>query len=297
MEEFNEEMLEPQEKSEAIVVFEDDPEQHLAVMKKRAMVASQLAEEQDAILVATTSPSDWVKFGDQMRLSSVGAEKVARNFGIKLTNWNKEKEEFRDAAGPGYVFTYSCDAELGGRKLHAQGICSTRDKFLCKKGDEWRPLEDININNIMQAAYHRCQGNAIKAVLGIRSVHIDRWKQLFQKSDIDAEVTKEAQFKSGGSGGTKPKKKPDANILKELTASLMELAGQQKQVDFMDNDEYRIIDSLGEPVEIASQSLKALTTFVNDKGEVIEGKTKTKDLSGGQAYYAKKKLDKLTKGQ
>lgn len=286
------------DKQEAIVVYDDDPEQHLALMKKRAKVAGQLAEQQDAVLVATTDPTDWVKFGDQMRLSSVGAEKVARNFGIKLSNWSVQKEDFSDKHGPGYIYTYSCDAELAGRKVHAQGICSTRDKFLCKANKQWRPIEDINTANIMQAAYHRCQGNAIKAILGIRSMHIDRWKRLFANADINAKVSSEAKFNSGNAPSKKSKKEPAEKIIKDIGEMLMGLAREQKAVRFIDDNVFEIIDTVGEEKKLASESLKALTTFVNDKGEVVEGKAASlRDLSAGQAYYVKKNLTKLMEGQ
>lgn len=290
--------IELENKQEAIIVYQDDPEQQLAMMEKRAKVAAELTRKQNAVLVAATDPNDWVKFGDQMRLSSVGAEKLARNFGIKLSNWNRDREEFRDKHGPGYTYIYTCDAELAGRKLHAQGICSTRDKFLCKAQGKWKPLEEISQHNIMQAAYHRCQGNAIKALLGIRSLHYDSWKELFEASGTKAEANKEAEFKSAKRPAGKPAKSSGSNkATVELGTKLMRLAKEGKTVEVADDGTKAVVTlEAGSDKERAQFGLKSLTSFINDEGSFVEGRNSLSDLSDKQAFYANKELDKLMKG-
>ncbi|HEG43638.1 MAG TPA: hypothetical protein ENH94_06280 [Phycisphaerales bacterium] len=267
-------------RAEQAIIIRDDPKQQLRLMKERAECAAELLKFQSAIIVAATDASDWIQFGDKMCLSSAGAERIAQHFDIRLTNWKQEKEEWQDELGRGYRYIFTCTAGHGNRQLHAIGQCDSRDKFLCKVGDTYKSLTEINANNLRAAAYHRCQGNAIKALLGIRGITKSTWEALFKATGKDTTVTNKATFKKGSKGGTS---KTDTDKQAELGAILLGFVDEGFVVELdeegnphLEPAEYDDVDRL----KAASDSCAQISSFVGKDNDLKAGKESLKDLRG-----------------
>ena len=90
----------------ANILDEGDPDLQLAILEKKAALAYRYAQAVNAILIAHTYPEDWKIFGDgdsaKACLSSAGAERVARQFGIRIFEVKSTKEDFNYALGKGY---------------------------------------------------------------------------------------------------------------------------------------------------------------------------------------------------
>lgn len=192
----------------AQVMQEGDPDLMLERMEKKAKNAVAMAKAINTILVTQTFPADWVEQGSGDKtiacLKSAGAERVGRNFPIRFFDSKWSKEEFSDDNGKGYRYVYECKATLYDRTVFAQGIYSTRDKFLGYAHEEWRPLEDINENDIRSAAYHICQGNAVKAILGLRGIPASEFRKIMEGAGLDPTKATTVTHGTGTRGGTAP---------------------------------------------------------------------------------------------
>ena len=209
----------------ARVMHEGDPETMVTVLEKKAQLAERYNTAITTILVKQTFAEDWTKQGDKMCLSSAGAPRVARLFSIRFPDKKFTKEEFNDPNGKGYRCLYECTATMGEREVFAQGAYSTRDKFLGFVNGEWRPTEDINENNIRNAAYHICIGNAIKALLGLRGLPAAKFG--FLMGD-EGNAAKTVTRGSGTQGGT-AKVKASANMVEHVKLCLRALRPNDPQ--------------------------------------------------------------------
>lgn len=186
----------------ARVTAEGDPELMVNMLEKKALLAPRMVKAINTILMTQTYPEDWTEQGEKMCLSSAGAERVARLFSISFHDQKCTKQEIKDLSGVGYRYVYECVAQMGDRQVFSQGAYSTRDKFLGSKGGEWKPTEDINENNIRNAAYHICIGNAIKALLGLRGIPVARFKAIMAAAGEDASKASTVVRGQGTQGGT-----------------------------------------------------------------------------------------------
>ena len=209
----------------ARVMAEGDPETMLAIMEKKAELAPRWNKAINTILVTQTYPEDWTEQGGKMCLSSAGAERVARLFSFRFHDAKVTKTDFSDATGKGYRYTYECVASMGDREVFAQGAYSTRDKFLGFAGGEYRATEDINENNIRNAAYHICQGNAIKAMLGLRGIPAARFQQIMDGAGEDPHKAASVKRGTGTQGGT-AKAKASTNAVEHVKMCLRALRPQ-----------------------------------------------------------------------
>ena len=220
--------IEPVETSStelARVMNEGDPDVSLAILEKKAELAPRMNKAINTILVTQTYAEDWTEQGGKMCLSSAGAERVARLFSIRFHDQKAHKEEFSDTTGRGYRYIYECNASMGDREVFAQGAYSTRDKFLGSVGGEWRPTEDINENNIRNAAYHICIGNAIKALLGLRGIPAARFREIMAGAGQDPGKANSVKRGNGAQGGT-AKAKASANQVEHVKMCLRALRPQ-----------------------------------------------------------------------
>lgn len=257
----------------AKVMAEGDPDTTLAILEKKAELAPRWNRAINTILVTQTYPEDWTEQGGKMCLSSAGAERVARLFSIRFHDQKCRKEEFSDSIGKGYRYIYECNATLGDREVFAQGVYSTRDKFLGKKGDDYRPTEDINENNIRNAAYHICIGNAIKALLGLRGIPAERFAQIMGKAGEDATKAKSVQRTTGAQGGTST---DDAKMQAELWTLCQEIVNAGCAVEKNEKGYWEAVpmsDDAGgvDPSDLALGVCKAISSFTGKDGRPVEG--------------------------
>jgi hypothetical protein len=274
----------------AKVITEGDPDVQLAILEKKAELAIRFAQALNTILITQTYPEDWKVFGEGDRaiacLSSAGAERVARHFGIQIFEVVNKKEEFTDSIGKGYRYVFEGKASMGDRLIYAQGTYSTRDKFLGYKGDEYRPIEDINENDIRDAAYHIFTGNAIKTLLGLRGIPATRFNEIMKRSGENGSKASNITHGAGTQGGTSA---DDTKNQQELSKILIDMANANKMIKFnAASGKYELEEmaEISDPLEVAKGSCEALTTFIGKDKTIVKGINSVKALKGQRLTIA-----------
>ena len=268
----------------ANIIDDGDVDSTLAIMERKAALAPRFKAAQDTILASQTYAQDWTPFGDNMCLSSAGAERIGRLFDIKFFEVESRKEDFSDGLGKGYRYIYEGKAAMGGRVTHSMGIFSSRDKLLGSKGGEPKALEDINENHIRTAAYHIMIGNAIKSLLGLRGLPKAEWERIMSRAGGDISKGKApVKYASGSKGGTSADDKTKQAELFELCA---ELANDNKVIVFNEKDKDCLVYEASEddlaltPAELANANSVAASSFISTKdNKLVTGKKPT-DLKG-----------------
>ena len=263
----------------ANITSEGDPDVMLAIMEKKAELAPRLKKARDTILASQTYPSDWVVMGDTACLSSAGAERVATLFDIKFFECSSKKEKFTDSLGEGYRYVYQGKAAMGNRVSFAQGIYSTRDKFLGYANKEYKSLEEINERDIMQAAYHIFKGNAVKELLGLRGMPKPEVEAIMSNIGKDPSKTKGYQHGKGTQGGTT---QDDYAKQKELAELCMKFSAAG-QFPIKEGKEWKLVwadeqHQAMEHLELAKAICEELSGFEGKDG-YVKGKG-AKDLKG-----------------
>ena len=284
----------------ATVLSEGDPDMQLAILEKKAALAGRMAAATNTILVTQTYPEDWKQFGDGDKatvcLSSAGAERVARTFGIKIFEVTSRKEEFTDSLGKGYRYIFEGKASMYDRLIYAQGTYSTRDKFLGFKNEQYRAVEDINENDIRDAAYHIFTGNAIKVLLGLRGIPAARFAEIMGKAGENADKATKVTHASGSQGGTSA---DDTKNQQELSKILMDMANALQMITVDEQGKYSIaeVSEVSDQIEVAQASCKALTSFYSKKDKkLIDGIDSIKALKGQRLSIALQNAKKLQEG-
>jgi len=242
----------------------------LANLERAAAIGPRMQKAIMLLCVSHTFSEDWEVFGkgDKARacLGSAGAERLIRSMDVEFFDWkDPEKQEWEDEHGKAYRYIYRCSARMWGKVIMSQGTFSSRDKLLGWVGDTPRPLHEINEGHIMTAAYHICRGEAIKALLGLRSVPERFLDEMLTALGKDTTKKGKVTHQEGTKGGT-----PDAD--------------REKGVE--DDKKHRT--ELGELLmdmcygdEAEGQKLLIeMSSWVNDEGEKIPGKAKRAWLSG-----------------
>ena len=232
----------------------------LALAQEAAKNAQAMEDAYTKCIVAVTFNNDWTKFGEKSELDSAGAERFLKHFPIRIFNMTKQRKDWTDDSGKAYSWTYEATASMGDTQVQVSSTYGTRDKFKGYVAGEWRDVKDINEGDMMSAARHKCIGQAIRTLLGIRSMPTEMIEKLMGKiksSDNRGGTSKAAQFDQGVQGGTSDEDRRHRTELGEL---LMEMC-------YGDVDE-------------STKMLKEFSSFTNKEGKKIEGKTKREQLSG-----------------
>ncbi len=274
------------------ITNEGDPDVMLNILEKRAALAPRFKEAQNTILATQTYPDDWKGFGDTMCLSSAGAERVGRLFDIQYFDITDKREDFTDSVGTGYRWTTSVYIRMGNRVGHGKGVYSTREPFLGKTGDGFRPVESINENNIQMAAYHRACGNAVKALFGLRGIPKIEWEKIMKTTGQKPASKTNVQHGSGTKGGTS---KDDGDKQREFGELLMEIAnaGLVIAADEKCHPSIQLGEFEANQLVLAKLSCEAITSFIGKKGEVVKGLSSAKIVKGQRLSIALSKAKKV----
>jgi hypothetical protein len=269
------------------VMTDGDPEMMLDIIERKAKLAKRFADAIMSILVTQTLPTDWTEFDKgRMGLSSAGAERVGRNFPIKVYNVTNRREDGVDTLGKYYRYIFEGYAIMGDREIFVTGAFSTREDLLGKKDQKWRPLEEINENDIRTAAYHIFMGNAIKSMLGLRDMTKEQIDKIYAANGIDSSGTHKVTHGSGTQGGTS---EDDTKNQQELGKILVDMANGLKMIVVNGAGAYSIEETseVSDAMEVAKASCKALTSFYSKKDKkMIEGIESIKALKGQRLSIA-----------
>ena len=276
------------------VTTEGNPSAMLARLEKTAELAPRFKQARDTILVSLTYADDWVAFGDgdktMMCLKSAAAERVGTAFNIQFCNCRTTKEVFTDSIGEGYRYRTEITARLDDRQAIGVGLYSSRNKFLGSVGGDFKPIEDINENDIEIASYHIAFGAAIKALLGLRSIPKSEWQAIMERLGKEGQHGSKVKHGSGTKGGSSA---DDVEKRNELASMLMELSNAGFEIFYNEmSKSHEVIDSFAEsPEEAAQNSCTQLTTF-NGKDGVVKG-IDIRKLGGKRLDIAIKTLKNL----
>lgn len=231
----------------------------ILALENAASLAPRFMSALRTLMIHVTYPSDWHIDGGKACLSAPGAERIAQAVGG--FSWEQEGDPVRSnlESADGYMWTYTMSVRWWGRIAHAQGHASTRDKFLGKKGGEFRDPADINEADIKRWARHVAIGEGIKQLLGLRGLP-------------EGELP---DFKDSGKPGSFDRAKPKGNasddnrMRKQITDMLLALC---------DGDKDAAVAALQNTTEFTVAEGK-------DTGKVVPGVSKTSSLSGKRLKF------------
>jgi hypothetical protein len=296
-------------------------ERQTLLLEERVKFADRYLAARDTLIRKITKDGDWTFFGDvendpdkaKACLSADGAMRIMdiANLPIEYHDVRRCKEDIEDRSTGkivGYRWIYEGYASMYGRTIQCVGQYSTREAFLGKKGGEYRDELDVNENHVMKAAHTHFKGNCVKDLLGINSLPYSDFLRITRGAGRDPnKVGGHAQYNQGGQGGVTDKQRQDQD---KLWGLLTDLAAQCLVVT-PDTSGDTVEQVIGEPsVELvkfiqdnnadasetyAKSSLKALTTWRNNQGNVVKGHADLRKLKQKQAYMAWKNLSEKMK--
>ncbi len=253
------------------VITIDSTEDLISIAERRIKTVKKII----SIALKITTYRDWVNQNGNPYLVHSGAEKVARLFGIRLSNINTEKVWAEDTVGRYYIYKTTGTATLPGKfdSIEALGTCSQRDPFFGKARGEFLPTDEIDETNIMKASYSNFTVNAITHLLGLRNL---TWEEL-KEAGIDKGKIQEIKYQSGSKKVEKTATTDEVKKQKEIWDWLMQITAG--------ND------------ELARERLKLETGFKSKDGEWVEGKKDPKYLTGKWLNITHRKIKEIFEQQ
>lgn len=196
-------------------------EDMLAQLDRRSAILQRAL----ALSIRQTNKSDWVNIGGKPYLEASGAHKVARLWGIGITNVSGKKVADSDEKGAYYRYKFKGDFSMKGEPVQEViGTCSSRDAFfgqLSEKKDKqsgeviqearFKEQWEIDENNIEKKAYTNCINNGIKQFTGLKDVS---WEEVNKYAKGSAEITK-VKYQDGKQA-TERDKKSNEEKLKQM---------------------------------------------------------------------------------
>jgi len=228
------------------------------------------------IALKITTHRDWVNQNGNPYLVHSGAEKVARLFGITLSDIKTEKLWAEDTKGKYYIYKTTGKATLPGKfdSIEALGTCSQRDPFFGKAKGDFLDTIEIDETNIMKASYSNFTVNAITHLLGLRNL---TWEEL-KDAGIDKSKIQEIKYQSGSQKVKKTATAEEVKRQKEIWDWLMQITAG--------ND------------ELARERLKLETGFKpKDGNDYVEGKKDPKYLTGKWLNITHRKIKEIFEKQ
>lgn len=146
--------------------------------------------------IQVTDEHDWAIFEGKPSTQNSGNMKIAQLWGVSFLNPKIEEIRRSDTKGEYIEFTVSGYAEWNGRQVHDIGTFSTRDPLLGRVKGEYRPLCDVDLQDVKKAAISNWQSRILRKILGL-SFNLDDLK----KAGLDVDKIRGTKFASGGQGG------------------------------------------------------------------------------------------------
>lgn len=256
--------------SEEIITIED-AEDLISIAQRRVATVQKLIN----IALKITTHRDWVNQDGQPYLVHSGAEKVARLFGITLSDIKTEKIIAEDSRGKYYIYKTTGRAILPGKfdSIEGLGTCSQRDRFFAKAKGEWLDTLEIDETNIMKSSFSNFVVNGITHLLGLRNL---TWEQL-KEAGIDKSQIQTIEYKSGAEKTQKTASPQEEETQKKLWNLCIQLkAGNEEE---------------------AREFLKETSGFKSKDGKKVEGRDDVRYLTGKWLNFTYKKVKELTEKQ
>ncbi len=229
----------------------------ISVAQKRLETVPKLIE----LALKVTNYRDWTLQDGNPYLCHSGAEKVARLFGVKISDVNQKKESTEDSEGRFYIYVLTGKFSLPGDmdSIEAIGTCSQRDGFFSKAQGKRKETAEIDETNILKAAYSNLVVNGITHLLGLRNITIDQLKE----TNIDMSKVLSIGYGKGTQKITKTLEPDSVKLRKRIDDMAIQMSGgdeEAKKKILKDNSKFAVKDDEGKPVDKFIDDIKYLTS-------------------------------------
>ena|SRR3990167_5211207 len=246
------------------------PENDITTSASQAEATIQRAQIILNLIAKHIRPTEIRLFGENLHFERGACEKILMWAGAKLKmdhHFNKdrivdEKNEVYDD------YEIWGQVEIDGRTVDIMGNCSTRSDFFGTKDGQYKPLSEVDIPSIKQAAITNLWNHACVRSLGLKSMTIDDLKA----AGMDTSKIGSVAFSKGSQGGSTltPEEKKQQTLVGNW---LLEMHGGDKV--------------------LASKQLVTMTEFVGKEGNKVAGIDSCARLTGKrlQIVYGKVKAE------
>lgn len=223
----------------------------------------QLFNRLKVIAIKLTKPTDWViqsdgRGGQSPYLMDRGAENVAIAFGVDILPGIQLRQEWA-VDDRGRYYTFISQGRAFSKKLNRFvediGVCSQRDKFFGKIGNEFKPIEDVDMANIRRKCITNLYNRLIKRVIGLMNLTIDDLKS----AGFNIDAIPRIEYKTGAQKAEAQLSEIDFLKREAIWKTCLQLvAGDEKSA--LDSLKYHSSFKSKEGKEVFADSIKALTT-------------------------------------
>jgi len=267
----------------------------LAIAQRRVDFVGKLID----LALRRTTYLDWIDQQGKPYLMHSGAEKVARLFGVSISDVNSRKEWTEDNLGRYYIYVTTGRASLPGKfdSIEAMGTCGQRDRFFGydSKTKSYKDTADIDETNVMKASYSNFTVNAITHLLGLRNL---TWEQL-DAAKVDIKKIQKVRYEDRKAAATappaaspapakapepaKPAESPATAKEPPPTAAVKNPApgSEDKTVDQKKEEIWAICLEVGGNEEEAGYQLAKLSYFEDKEGKAHQLNNRTELMRGG----------------
>lgn len=231
--------------------------------------------------VKATNVMDWSDQGGKPYLEKSGCDKIASTFGVKLDSPEITREMITDDLGEYAQYTVSGSGRWNNIETSEIGMCSSRDDFFGRKSGGYKPLSEVDLNDIKKKAFTNWANRIIKKLLGLSFT----WEELAVLSEgkIKKDTVKKVEFGAGSKGGNTDS--PETKAKRDEIRKML--------LDLNDKDEIK-----------AKAMLEQITSFMGKNRETgapeqVKGKNNAALLSEKQIPIVhgqlKKKVEEFNK--
>jgi len=236
----------------------DNLEQIVENAEKQMQLIKRIKE----LSIKLTNEDDWVDESGQPYLEISGATKIRTFFGINIKDVSYETLRLNDKKGEYILIIAKGVASWRGNEVAEVGTASTRDQFFAKSKGVEKPLEEIDLNDIIKKAVTNLHNRLIKKILGLYF----SWDDL-RNAGLNIEKIKKVEYKKEDEPTDEEKMKQ-----KEIELMLKEIYGE------IPEENYKAI-------------LRKLTEF-NGKTKFIHGVENVDELTGRRLEFCFEKIKK-----
>lgn len=228
----------------------------VSVAHKRMETVPKLIE----LSLKVTNYRDWVLQDGNPYLCHSGAEKVARLFGVRISDITSKKEMTTDSEGQFYIYILTGKFSLPGDmdSIEAIGTCSQRDGFFSKSQGKRKETVEIDEANILKASYSNLICNGITHLLGLRNLTIEQLKE----ADIDLTKVLSIEHGKGTQKIDKTLKEDSKKLRQRIDDMATQMAGgdeEAKKKILKDNSCFTVQEE-GKDAEKFIDDIKYLTS-------------------------------------
>lgn len=243
-------------KGETDIITISAVEDLISVAQKRLETVPKLIE----LSLKVTNYRDWTLQDGSPYLGHSGAEKVARLFGVKISDVKVTKQSTDDSEGKFYLYIITGKCSLPGEmdSIEAIGTCSQRDSFFSKAQGKRKDSNQIDETNIMKAAYSNFVVNGITHLLGLRNLTIEQLKE----AGVDLSKVLQVGFKKGTQKIDKTLKEDSKKLRQRIDDMATQMSGgdEEAKKKILKENSCFTVQEEGKDVEKFIDDIKYLTS-------------------------------------